>query len=129
MGTPRLLLNSSSKQNPNGLSNSSGLVGKNLMFHPWGRVEGTFEEMLDSHLGPQGSCVLSHEFYETDYNRNYLRGFMFQIGRGSGPLTTATGGLGLGKIPWGKNHHNIFKELYKRFIIPRNGTGNYVSLY
>ena len=48
------------------------------MFHPWGRVEGTFEEMLDSHLGPQGSCVLSHEFYETDQQRGFLRGTRFK---------------------------------------------------
>ena len=35
VGTPRLLLNSASGRFPNGLANSSGLVGKNLMFHPW----------------------------------------------------------------------------------------------
>ena len=34
IGTPRLLLNSASGRFPNGLANSSGLVGKNLMFHP-----------------------------------------------------------------------------------------------
>ncbi|MEJ0018433.1 MAG: GMC family oxidoreductase N-terminal domain-containing protein [Acetobacteraceae bacterium] len=34
IGTPRLLLNSASARHPNGLANSSGLVGKNLMFHP-----------------------------------------------------------------------------------------------
>ena len=34
VGTPRLLLNSTSGRFPNGLANSSGLVGKNLMFHP-----------------------------------------------------------------------------------------------
>ena len=35
VGTPRLLLNSSLGKFPNGLANSSGLVGKNLMFHPY----------------------------------------------------------------------------------------------
>ena len=35
IGTPRLLLNSASARFPNGLANSSGLVGKNLMFHPY----------------------------------------------------------------------------------------------
>ena len=35
VGTPRLLLNSASSGLPHGLSNSSGLVGKNLMLHPW----------------------------------------------------------------------------------------------
>ena len=112
VGTPRLLLNSISSLFPNGLANNSGLVGKNLMFHPISVVTGVFDSAIESFKGPPGCSIFSHEFYETDHNRNYLRGFMFQIGRGSGPLTTATGGLGLGKIPWGKNHHNIFKELY-----------------
>jgi choline dehydrogenase-like flavoprotein len=40
VGTPRLLLNSASGRFPNGLANSSGLVGKNLMFHPMPRSMG-----------------------------------------------------------------------------------------
>ncbi|HEY5129189.1 MAG TPA: GMC family oxidoreductase N-terminal domain-containing protein, partial [Bradyrhizobium sp.] len=35
VGTPRLMLNSVSAKFPNGIANSSGLVGKNLMFHPY----------------------------------------------------------------------------------------------
>ncbi len=40
VGTPRLLLNSASKHFPDGLANSSGLVGKNLMFHPYAQLYG-----------------------------------------------------------------------------------------
>src|ERR1700710_413183 len=40
VGTARLLLNSISDRFSNGLANSSGLVGKNLMFHPWAQVVG-----------------------------------------------------------------------------------------
>src|SRR6202030_148928 len=47
VGTPRLLLNSTSARFPNGLANSSGLVGKNLMFHPYAIVSGYVEEVLD----------------------------------------------------------------------------------
>ncbi|MDQ6919767.1 MAG: GMC family oxidoreductase, partial [Candidatus Dormibacteraeota bacterium] len=36
IGTPRLLLLSASAQHPGGLANSSGLVGKRLMMHPFG---------------------------------------------------------------------------------------------
>ena len=35
IGTPRLLLNSKSARFPDGLGNSSGLLGRNLMFHPY----------------------------------------------------------------------------------------------
>ena len=44
IGTPRILLNSASSRFPNGLANSSGLVGKNLMFHPYARIAGYFDE-------------------------------------------------------------------------------------
>ena len=40
VGTARLLLNSKSNLFPDGLANSSGLVGKNLMHHPAGVVVG-----------------------------------------------------------------------------------------
>ena len=40
IGTPRILLNSKSKSFPDGLANHSGLVGKNLMFHPLTGVAG-----------------------------------------------------------------------------------------
>ena len=42
IGTARILLNSASGR-PNGLANSSGLVGKNLMFHPYARIAGYFD--------------------------------------------------------------------------------------
>ena len=52
IGTPRLLLNSASSRFPNGLANSSGLVGKNLMLHPWPQVAGYVEEKVDGGRGP-----------------------------------------------------------------------------
>ena len=53
IGTPRLLLNSASARFPNGLANSSGLVGKNLMVHPWPQVFGYIDEEMDGDRGPQ----------------------------------------------------------------------------
>jgi len=38
VGTPRLLLLSADDRHPQGLANSSGLVGKRLMMHPFGTV-------------------------------------------------------------------------------------------
>ena len=49
----------------NGLANGSGLVGKNLMLHPLGYVEGKFNKFLGSFIGPEGCCIASQEFYET----------------------------------------------------------------
>ena len=48
IGTPRLLLGSKSSNSPNGICNSSSQVGRNLMLHPLGYVEGKFSENLYS---------------------------------------------------------------------------------
>jgi choline dehydrogenase-like flavoprotein len=116
IGTPRLLLNSRSARFPNGLANRSGLVGKNLMFHPFAAVSGVFAEPLDGWAGPVGSVIFSHEFYETDPQRDFVRGFGLQIVRQSGPLHTALGGFTLTRVPWGETHHAVFAERYGHMI-------------
>ena len=112
VGTPRLLLNSASARFPDGLANRSGLAGKNLMLHPWGRVQGFFDEPLESNLGPRGCCLWSQEFYETDPTRNFVRGYNLQITRGYGPVETALAGLARGEIPWGEGHHDAFDKYF-----------------
>ena len=57
VGTPRLLLNSASARFPNGLANSSGLVGRNLMLHPWPMISGYVEETLDGGRAPITNAV------------------------------------------------------------------------
>lgn len=74
VGTPRILLNSATSAHPDGLANSSGLVGKRLMIHPYASVYGTYAEDLESHLGPAGQALQSLEFYETDEARGFVRG-------------------------------------------------------
>ncbi len=81
VGTPRLMLNSVSAKFPNGIANSSGLVGKNLMLHPYAQTYGYVEEPLDGNHGPP-LCLWSQEFYETDQTRDFVRGYTFQFGRG-----------------------------------------------
>jgi len=117
VGTPRILLNSRSKQFPDGLANRSGLVGKNLMFHPVAVATGVFEERLDTHKGPQGCCILSKEFYETDLERGFVRGYNMQVTRGAaGPLATAMKGLAGGTIPWGPGHHEQFDRYFDHTV-------------
>ncbi len=86
IGTPRLLLSSASSEYPCGLSNSSGLVGKNLMLHPWGYAEGYYQENLFSNYGPQGCCIMSQEFYNTSTFHNFKRGYTIQSLRGPLPI-------------------------------------------
>jgi len=114
IGTPRLLLGSKSSLFPDGLANSSGLVGKNLMFHPYAITTGVFDERLDGYMGPIGCNIISQEFYETDLSRGFVRGYAFQGVRSSGPINTALGGMGGPRVPWGDSHHRVMDARFGR---------------
>lgn len=74
IGTPRLLLLSRQRHHPDGLANSSGLVGRRLMLHPPTSVVGVYEDPLDSWTGPAGPPLLSLEFAGSDEARGFARG-------------------------------------------------------
>lgn len=114
IGTPRLLLNSKSSAFPDGIANRSGLVGKNLMFHPYGMCVGVFDEPLEGYKGPTGCSLMSQEFYETDTARDFVRGYSFEAVRGMGPVSAALSGLGTGAVPIGVGHHDGFGRLFDR---------------
>ena len=114
IGTPRLLLNSKSAQHPDGLANSSGLVGKNLMFHPYAAILGIFDEELGGRRGPTGCSLWSHEFYKTDASRGFVRGYSFEAVRGFAPAQTALWGMARGMVPWGEDHHRAYARIYNR---------------
>jgi len=71
--TSRLLLLSANERHPDGLANSSGYVGRNLMFNAHGAVDGVFEEQLNEFKSVQVSRVI-HDFYETDEKRGFYGG-------------------------------------------------------
>ena len=116
IGTPRLLLNSTSPRFPDGLANSSGLVGKNFMLHPYAVATGIFDQPTDGHKGPIGCVIVSQEFYETDASRGFLRGYIMQVARSSGPLFTALGGTGEPPVPWGSSHHAEFARRFGKKV-------------
>lgn len=111
VGTARLLLLSKSNKHKNGLANSSGLVGKNLMLHPTNGVVGFYEEDLQSNLGPAGQPVVSFEFYETDKSRGFVRGAKFQAMPTPGPLNAIEFHRSLPYDElWGENAHKIARR-------------------
>jgi len=114
VGTPRLLLNSASRQFPDGLANRSGLVGRNLMFHPYAMVTGYFPERLEGYKGPMGCSLICQEFYETDRSRGFVRGYSFEMLRGMGPVSTALQAWSGGRLPWGPTHHEAYEALWDR---------------
>ncbi|OUS89663.1 GMC oxidoreductase [Rhodococcus sp. NCIMB 12038] len=85
VGTPRLLQLSTSSRFPDGLANSSGYVGHNLMMHPTATVLGCYEDDLQSWLGPIGQPIWSMQFAETDITRGFRRGSKWTIAGIPGP--------------------------------------------
>lgn len=124
IGTPRLLQLSKSARFPNGLANSSGLVGRNLMTHPFAIIAGYFDEGLESWLGPTGHALQSLQFYETDLSRGFVRGAKWQSRPPQptgGPLSAALfGGLGAraskGRLEevWGAAFHRNTRRHFGR---------------
>ena len=98
VGTARLLLLSASPRFPDGLANSSGLVGRRLMQHPYRTVTAVCEEPLESWQGPWGQSIYSLEFAETDPGRDFVRGAKWMVMPHGGPMF-AVGGVPGGPPP------------------------------
>ena len=88
VGSPRVLLLSTSTRFPDGLANSSGLVGKRLMLHPYVSVLGVYDDDLESWLGPRGSPIYSLEFADHDEARGFPGGALMDVLGLGGPLST-----------------------------------------
>lgn len=71
---PRLLLASATSTFPNGLANSSGLVGKGIMPHSSDDVYVRFDQEVRLYKGTP-ILATTQEFYETDTNRGFVRGY------------------------------------------------------
>jgi choline dehydrogenase-like flavoprotein len=110
VGTPRLMLNSVSAKFPTGIANSTGLVGKNLMFHPYAQTFGYVDEEVDGNRGPP-LCLWSAEFYETDPRRDFVRGYTYQFGRGTQSIHEAITSTHQGRLPFGADHHAVYRKL------------------
>jgi choline dehydrogenase-like flavoprotein len=80
--TPRLLLNSTSARFPNGLGNGNDLVGRGVMVQGAPQVAGRFEQEMRMYKAPPPE-ISSEQFYETDPDRGFARGFSIQT---VGPL-------------------------------------------
>ena len=96
--TPRLLLNSVNERYPDGLANSSGLVGKNLMTQSNQAVWGRMAQEVRWNKGPPSLAITEHWNY--DDKKDFFGGYCW-MGQGPLPVEWAavqTGARGL----WGE---------------------------
>ena len=96
--TPRLLLNSANDRFPDGLANSSGLVGRYLMVQSNQAVWGVADDEIRSYKGPPSLALTEHWNYDDD--KDFFGGYCYMS---QGPLpqlwsNTNLGGKGL----WGE---------------------------
>jgi choline dehydrogenase-like flavoprotein len=121
--TPRLLLLSANKQFPNGLANSSGLVGKYLMFNSGAVSVGVFGEPLNDYKGFAVSRII-HDFYELDAQKvGFYGGGGIDARFDITPIGFAMGGLPPGTPRWGKGFKDAIAHNFTRSMeIMSHGT-------
>lgn len=95
--TPRLLLNSANGRYPQGLANSSGLVGKYLMAQSNQAVWGEMDDEVRSYKGPPSLALTEHWNY-TDEGKDFHGGYCYMS---QGPLPVAWASTLNGRGLWG----------------------------
>jgi choline dehydrogenase-like flavoprotein len=117
IGTPRLLLMSTSARFPDGLANSSGLVGRRLQLNPTPMVIGVYDEPLNSWLGPAGQNVHSFEFYETDPSRGHVLGASWGTMPTGGPYAASALGAEGGAPSYGPGLMQTVSEILGHSVL------------
>ncbi len=111
--TPRLLLMSKSKAFPNGLANSSGLVGKHLMWDSTLSVYGVFEQPLNEYKSVRATRVV-HDYYRSDPKRGFYGGGGIDARFGHYPIGFALSGLPPDAPRWGAEYKRLIGEYFNR---------------
>ncbi len=111
--TPRLLLLSESSRFPHGLANSSGLVGKYLMFTGWALTAGVFDEPLNEFKSVMVTRVLQ-DFYEVDPARGFYGGGGLDARFDFMPIGFALSGLPSDTPSWGAEYKRTLRRYYTR---------------
>jgi len=121
--TPRLLLLSASSQFPNGLANSSGIVGKYLMPNSAALAYGVFDEPINDYKGFAVSRVI-HDFYELDHNKlGFYGGGGLDARFDLTPAALVLSSLPPGTPKWGKGFKQAMRQNFTRtFEIFCHGT-------
>jgi choline dehydrogenase-like flavoprotein len=115
--TARLLLNSASDQHPDGLANSSGYVGRNLMFNSHSIALGVFEHPLNEYKGIQVSRLI-HDFYESDPSRGFYGGGGIEARAlfGATPIQYAVDSVPPGVPKWGAAYKDFLASSFNHQI-------------
>jgi choline dehydrogenase-like flavoprotein len=92
----------------------SDQIGHNLMMHPLGYVEGMLPADTDLDIGPQGCVIFSHQFYETQSDADFKRGYTMHILRGNNGVDGVSRGVNAGDISFGPSFISDVKNMQRR---------------
>ncbi|HEY4772093.1 MAG TPA: GMC family oxidoreductase [Steroidobacteraceae bacterium] len=120
--TPRLLLMSANRLFPHGLANSSGMVGKFLMFNQGAGTYGVFEHELNEYKSVQATRLVL-DFYDSDPKRGFYGGGGIDARIGPNPILWALAAPA-GAPSWGKK----FKDHLRTFPRTMLAGGHTTSL-
>ena len=109
--TARLLLLSKSKRFPHGLANSSGLVGKYLMWDNGGSAMGLFEHPLNEYKGIQVTRVI-HDYYRADPKRGFYGGAGIDARFDYYPASFALQGMPSDAPKWGAEYKKMLATYF-----------------
>ncbi len=118
--TARLLLASESARFPNGLANSSGCVGKHLMFNSYSQVEAEFEHELNEYKSVQVTRIV-HDFYDSDPKRGHYGGGGIDGRIGPIPIVWALE-RPPGEPRWGQAYKDRLKAFRRTMMSTQHGT-------
>lgn len=113
--TPRLLFNSRSNLFPQGLANSSGLVGRNMMWNGAGLATGQFEHEVNGYKGLVATRIV-WDLYELPKELGLVGGGGFDFRFDMTPIQFAFGGLPPGSPTWGKEFKRALHQQYTRTL-------------
>jgi len=113
--TPRLLLMSKSNRFPQGLANSTGNVGKYLMFDNGSFATGIFEQPLNEYKSVVVTRVL-HDFYRSDSKRGFYGGGGIDGRFDSYPAQFALDGMPKDMPQWGAEWKRGFSQYYTHMM-------------
>jgi choline dehydrogenase-like flavoprotein len=109
--TTRLLLMSATPKFPHGLANSSGNVGRHIMFNGYAYTTGRFEHPLNEYKGAVASRVVL-DFYDADEKRGFYGGGGIDGRFPFGPIGFAMTGLPADSPQWGSDFKRALRESY-----------------
>jgi choline dehydrogenase-like flavoprotein len=98
---------------PDGLANSSGMVGKCLMWDQYLPVNGLFEHPLNEYKSIRATRVI-HDYYRADPKRGFYGGGGIDARSPLYPIAFALGSMPPGSPSWGREYKRFNGEAFVR---------------